>query len=157
MYEEIKRKFQATFLCDAQYIFSAPGRTELSGNHTDHQLGKVLAGAVDLDTVAAVAVNGENTIRVLSEGYPLCEIALDELSVRPEETGSTAALIRGTAAGIAARGFSIPGFNAYVTSRVLAGSGLSSSAAFEVLLGTVINRLSAADLDAQTEIGRAHV
>ena len=148
MYEELKRKFQATFLCEAQYIFSAPGRTELSGNHTDHQLGKVLAGAVDLDTVAAVALNGENTIRVLSEGYPLCEIALDELSVRPEETGSTAALIRGTAAGIAARGFSIPGFNAYVTSRVLAGSGLSSSAAFEVLLGTVINRLSAADLDA---------
>ena len=148
MYEELKRKFQATFLCEAQYIFSAPGRTELSGNHTDHQLGKVLAGAVDLDTVAAVALNGENTIRVLSERYPLCEIALDELSVRPEETGSTAALIRGTAAGIAARGFSIPGFNAYVTSRVLAGSGLSSSAAFEVLLGTVINRLSAADLDA---------
>ena len=148
MYEELKKKFQDMFRRAPQYVFSAPGRTELSGNHTDHQLGKVLAGAVDLDTVAAVALNGENTIRVLSEGYPLCEIELKDLSVRPEETGTSAALIRGTAAGIAARGRTVPGFDAYVTSRVLAGSGLSSSAAFEVLLGTVLNHLSAAGLDA---------
>ncbi len=148
MYEEIKKKFRSTFQREAQFVFSAPGRTELSGNHTDHQLGKVLAGAVDLDTVAAVALNGEATIRVLSEGYPLCEIGLEDLSVRPAESGTSAALIRGTAAGIAARGHAVPGFDAYVTSRVLAGSGLSSSAAFEVLLGTVINRLAGADLDA---------
>ena len=148
MYEELKQHFQDTFRRDARYLFSAPGRTELSGNHTDHQLGKVLAGAVDLDTVAAVALNGESVIRVLSEGYPLCEIALGDLSVHPEEAGTTAALIRGTAAGIAARGFSVPGFDAYVTSRVLAGSGLSSSAAFEVLFGTVINHLTGAGLSA---------
>ena len=148
MYEELKQKFHDFFHRPAQFLFSAPGRTELSGNHTDHQLGKVLAGAVNLDTVAAVALNGENRIRVRSEGYPLCEIDLSDLTVRPEETGTTAALIRGTAAGIAARGCTIPGFDAYVTSRVLAGSGLSSSAAFEVLLGTVINRLAEGGLDA---------
>ena len=147
MYEELKQKFQDVFHHRAQFLFSAPGRTELSGNHTDHQLGKVLAGAVDLDTVAAVALNGENTVRVLSEGYPLCEIAPDDLGIHPAETGTTAALIRGTAAGIAARGRSIPGFDAYVTSRVLAGSGLSSSAAFEVLFGTVFNHLTDAGLD----------
>ena len=148
MYEELKQKFRSTFHMPARYLFSAPGRTELSGNHTDHQLGKVLAGAVDLDTVAAVALNGERLIRILSEGYPLCEIDLDSLAVRPEETGTTAALIRGTAAGIAARGCTVPGFDAYVTSRVLAGSGLSSSAAFEVLLGTVIDRLAGAGMTA---------
>ncbi len=148
MYEELKQKFSETFSHRAQFLFSAPGRTELSGNHTDHQLGKVLAGAVNLDTVAAVALNGEPVIRVLSEGYPLCEIDLGDLAIHPEETGTTAALLRGTAAGIAARGYAIPGFDAYVTSRVLAGSGLSSSAAFEVLFGTVINHLAHGDLDA---------
>ena len=148
MYETLKQSFYHIFHHPAHYVFSAPGRTELSGNHTDHQLGKVLAGAVDLDTVAAVALNGESRIRVQSEGYPLCELELNDLAIRPEETGTTAALIRGTAAGIAARGFSIPGFDAYVTSRVLAGSGLSSSAAFEVLLGTIINHLTGAGLDA---------
>ncbi len=146
MYETLKEKFTAHFGRAAQYLFSAPGRTELGGNHTDHQLGRVLAAAVSVDTVAAVAENGENLIRVLSEGYPLCEISLDALAVRPEEYGSTAALIRGMAAGIAARGCAVPGFDAYVTSRVLPGSGLSSSAAFEVLIGTVINHLSACGL-----------
>lgn len=148
MYEELKKKFLAAFSREAKYLFSAPGRTELGGNHTDHQLGKVLAGAVDLDTVAAVALNGEQKIRVLSEGYPLCEIDLRDLAARSDEVGTSAALIRGIAAGIAARGRLVPGFDAYVTSRVLAGSGLSSSAAYEVLLGTVVNHLSAAGLDA---------
>ena len=146
MYEELKRRYRDAFSASARYVFSAPGRTELGGNHTDHQLGRVLAGAVDLDTTAAVAENGERVIRVQSEGYPLCEIALDSLAPRPEERRSTAALVRGIAAGIAARGYAIPGFNAYVTSRVLAGSGLSSSAAFEVLLGTVVDHLADAGL-----------
>ena len=146
MYEELKGKFAARFGRSAQFVFSAPGRTELGGNHTDHQLGRVLAAAVSVDTVAAVAENGEAVIRVLSEGYPLCEISLDALSVQPEEAGSTAALIRGMAAGIVAKGCAVPGFDAYVTSRVLPGSGLSSSAAFEVLMGTVINHLSGCGL-----------
>ena len=142
MHENLKEKFAALFGQKAQYIFSAPGRTELGGNHTDHQLGRILAASVSVDTVAAVAENGENVIRVLSEGYPLCEIALDALDIRPGEAGTTASLIRGIAAGIAAKGCGISGFDAYVTSRVLPGSGLSSSAAFEVLIGTIINHLS---------------
>ena len=144
MYDELKQKFLNTFHRSAQYLFSAPGRTEIGGNHTDHQLGRVLAGAVSLETVAAVAVNGENVIRVLSEGYPLCEIALDDLAIRPEEFGTTAALIRGVAAGTGLR----KGFDAYICSTVLPGSGLSSSAAFEVLLGTIASQLSGAGLNA---------
>ena len=144
MYENLKAGFFDTFGRKAQYIFSAPGRTEIGGNHTDHQLGRVLAGAVSLETVAAVAENGENVIRVLSEGYPQCEIALDDLAIRPEEFGSTKALIRGVAAGTGLK----KGFDAYVTSTVLPGSGLSSSAAFEVLLGTIANHLSGAGLTA---------
>ena len=144
MYEALKQAFFDTFGRQAQYLFSAPGRTEIGGNHTDHQLGRVLAGAVSLETVAAVAENGENIIRVQSEGYPRCEIALDDLSIRPEEFGSTAALIRGVAAGTGLK----KGFDAYVSSTVLPGSGLSSSAAFEVLLGVIANHLSGAGLNA---------
>ena len=144
MYENLKAGFFDTFGRNAQYIFSAPGRTEIGGNHTDHQLGRVLAGAVNLETVAAVAENGENVVRVLSEGYPLCEIALDDLAIRPEEFGTTKALIRGVAAGTGLK----KGFDACVTSTVLPGSGLSSSAAFEVLLGTIANHLSGTGLTA---------
>ena len=153
MYEELKRKFYGSFGHDAEYIFSAPGRTELGGNHTDHQLGLVLAGAVDVDAVAVVAVNGLEAIRVLSEGYPLCSIDLTCLEPQSEEAETTAALIRGVAAGFKDLGFAAPGFDAYVTSRILPGSGLSSSAAFEVLIGTIINRLSGCGLSA-VEIAR---
>ena len=146
MYEELKANFSVSFDRPWQYIFSAPGRTELGGNHTDHQHGRVLAAAVNLDSTAAVAVNGEDTIRVISEGYPICIIELSDLLARPEEQGSTAALIRGVAAGIAQRGHRLRGFDAYVSSRVLPGSGLSSSAAFEVLMGTVINHISGCGL-----------
>lgn len=141
MYEELKANFSVSFDQPWQYIFSAPGRTELGGNHTDHQHGQVLAAAVDLDTTAAVAENGENFIRVISEGYPMCIVELTDLLARPEEQGSTAALVRGVAAGIAQRGHRLCGFDAYVSSRVLPGSGLSSSAAFEVLMGTIINHI----------------
>ena len=148
MFEAIKQRFLETYSREPSYIFSAPGRTEIGGNHTDHQLGRVLAGAVDVDTLAAVAPNGEPVIRVLSEGYPLCEIDLDDLGIRPAEAGTTAALIRGVAGRIRELGHPVPGFDAYVTSRVLPGSGLSSSAAFEVLIGTVIDHLASCGLDA---------
>ena len=148
MFEDLKRSFQETFHHPARYIFSAPGRTEIGGNHTDHQLGRVLAGAVSVDTLAAVAENGDRVIRILSQGYPLCRIDLDSLEVHPEESGKTPALIRGVAAGIAGEGFPLCGFDAYVTSRVLPGSGLSSSAAFEVLIGTILNHLCGCGLDA---------
>ena len=148
MYESIKQSFAACFGRPARFLFSAPGRTELGGNHTDHQLGRVLAGAVSVDTLAAVAPNGEGVIRVQSEGYPLCTVSLDELEIRPQEFGSTLSLIRGVAARITQLGHRVHGFDAYVTSRVLPGSGLSSSAAFEVLLGTVINSLDGCGLSA---------
>ena len=121
--------------------FSAPGRTELSGNHTDHQRGRVLAGAVNLDMQAAVRVNGTNTIRILSQGYPLSEVSLLELKPIEAEINSTPALIRGVAARFVELGCKVEGFDAYMESTVLPGSGLSSSAAFEVLVGTIINHL----------------
>lgn len=135
------QKFTDFFSNKPQLLFSAPGRTELGGNHTDHQHGHVLAAAVNMDARAWVAENGTDTVRVKSEGYPLCEIALTDLTARPNERNTTAALIRGVAAGFVQRGEKLRGFDAYCTSTVLPGSGLSSSAAFEVLLGTVINHL----------------
>ncbi len=123
------------------YYFSAPGRTELGGNHTDHQRGCVLAAAVDLETTAEVMLNGTQVIRVLSDGYTPVEVALDDLGVHEEECNSTAALVRGVAAAFVQRGADVRGFDARVHSTVLPGSGLSSSAAFEVLMGTILNEL----------------
>ena len=126
---------------EKHYVFSAPGRTEISGNHTDHQCGCVLAAAVNLETVADVQLNGSNIIRVRSEGYPVVEVNLDNMNVVEEEKNSTAALIRGVAAAFVQRGAVLQGFDAAVHSTVLPGSGLSSSAAFEVLIGTILNHL----------------
>ena len=133
--------FSTAFGGEAQRYFSAPGRTEIGGNHTDHQRGRVLAGAVNLDTVAAVRVSGTNVIRVQSKGYPLCQVDLDNLEPVAAEINSTPALIRGVAARFAQLGCKVGGFDAYCESTVLPGSGLSSSAAFEVLIGTIINHL----------------
>ena len=133
--------FQNAFGCVPERYFYAPGRTEISGNHTDHQRGCVLAAAVDLHTRAAVKANGTNTIRVQSQGYPLTEVMLIDLSPVEAEKNTTAALIRGVAARFSQLGCPVGGFDAYIESSVLPGSGLSSSAAFEVLLGTIINHL----------------
>ena len=126
---------------EKHYVFSAPGRTEISGNHTDHQCGCVLAAAVNLEAVADVWLNGTNNIWIQSQGYPTIKVELDDLSVREEEKNSTAALIRGVAYSFAQRGAKLQGFDAVVNSTVLPGSGLSSSAAFEVLFGTILNEL----------------
>ena len=126
---------------ETKYIFSAPGRTEISGNHTDHQHGCVLAAAVNLETVAEVTLNGTDIICVRSEGYPEVAIDCKDLSVHSEEKNTTAALIRGVAAAFAQRGAKLRGFDASVRSTVLPGSGLSSSAAFEVLMGNIFNEL----------------
>ena len=123
------------------YFFSAPGRTEIGGNHTDHQRGRVLAAAVNLDTVAAVRRNGTDTIRVLSKGYPMSVVDLAELTPVAQEVNTTPALIRGVAARFVQLGCKVEGFDAYCESTVLPGSGLSSSAAFEVLMGTIVNCL----------------
>ena len=133
--------FAAAFGTAPERYFSAPGRTEIGGNHTDHQRGRVLAAAVNLDTVAAVRENGTDMIRILSKGYPRCEINVKELTPKEEEINSTPALIRGVAARFAQLGCKVKGFDAYCESTVLPGSGLSSSAAYEVLIGTIINHL----------------
>lgn len=123
-------------------LFSAPGRTEIGGNHTDHQHGRVLAGSVNLDVIAAAVPNDENVIRIQSEGYKMDVIDLAQLQPVDSERNRSASLVRGIAAYFAQAGRPVAGFNAYTTSNVPKGSGLSSSAAFEVLVGVMINSLS---------------
>ena len=122
-------------------VYSAPGRTELGGNHTDHQHGCVLAAAVDLEMRAAVTPNHDGVIRVFSQGFAPVEVALGDWTPRPEERNTTAALVRGMAAQFIRRGAALTGLDMRVTSQVPVGSGLSSSAAFEVLLGRVFSGL----------------
>ncbi len=142
MYEQLKQGFEKQYGRKPEFIFSAPGRTEISGNHTDHQHGCVMAAAVNREALAAVAENGTMTVRLLSEGYAPLQIDLNDMTVHPEEINTTAALIRGVAAKF--REYGLKGFDAYVTSTVLSGSGLSSSAAFEVLVGVIFNHLTQA-------------
>ena len=139
--QQLDSCFSEVFQTMPERYFSAPGRTEISGNHTDHQHGCVLAGAVNLDTVAAVRVNGTNKIRIQSKGYPMCEVSLEQLTPVESEINSTPALVRGVAARFAQFGCEVKGFDAYCESTVLPGSGLSSSAAYEVLIGTILNGL----------------
>lgn len=124
-------------------IFSAPGRTEVGGNHTDHQHGSVVAGGVDMDVIAIVAENADNVIRVKSKGYDMDVVNVGEFDKCDNETGRAISLIRGVCHKFAELGYDIKGFNAYTTSNVLKGSGLSSSAAFETLLGNIVNGLFA--------------
>ncbi|MFW6288896.1 MAG: galactokinase [Spirochaetota bacterium] len=123
------------------WLASAPGRTELSGNHTDHNNGKVLAAAIDLDSIAAAIAREDDVVRVSSEGFPTAEISLAELEPIDAEHESTTALIRGVAAGFRRDGYRIGGFDATVSSTVLPGSGLSSSASFEVLIGVLFDAM----------------
>lgn len=122
-------------------LFSAPGRTEIGGNHTDHQHGRVLAGSVTFDMVAAVSPNGLGELRVQSEGYDLCVVDLKELDARKEEENTSISVLRGSCAAYAQRGAVLEGLDVYITSDVPKGSGVSSSAAFEVLIGTILNEL----------------
>ena len=124
------------------FLFSVPGRTEVQGNHTDHQHGRVLAAAIDRDLIAVAAMNGEDTVRITSEGYPEDVVPLS-LSGCPDEVPnySSLALIAGTLGGFEERGYQVGGFDAYTQSLVLKGSGISSSAAFEVMVGNLLNHL----------------
>lgn len=122
-------------------VFSAPGRTEVGGNHTDHNHGKVLAAGVDLDAIAVASKNDDNTVRIKSEGYGMDVAELDDLSIHDKETSHSASLVRGVCAGFVKWGYKIGGFDAATASDVISGSGLSSSAAFEVLVGTMLNYL----------------
>ena len=140
---EVTEGFHQTFDRPAQALFSAPGRTEIGGNHTDHQRGCVLAASVDLDILAAAAPTQSGVIRVLSQGYPMTEVDLRELTPRQDEVNTSAALIRGVAARMSEMGCDLHnrGLDVYMTSTVPKGSGLSSSAAYEVLIGTMLNEL----------------
>ena len=122
-------------------LFSAPGRTEIGGNHPDHQHGLVLAGSVNLDVIAVVAENQDGIVRIKSQGYPQDTVNITELEPQASEKGCASALIRGVLAAFKQNGYNIGGFDAYTTSNVLKGSGLSSSAAFEVLVSNIVNGL----------------
>ena len=143
-YEAAVGEFEKLFGAGREVgLSSAPGRTEVGGNHTDHQQGRVLAAGVNLDVIAVAGKNDDNVIRIQSAGFPMDTIDLSDVSVRESEKNTAASLIRGVAAKFAALGYRIGGFDAYTTSSVLKGSGLSSSAAFETIVGTMLNSLYA--------------
>jgi len=138
-YSDAVREFRALYgECEMVELYSAPGRTEIGGNHTDHNHGRVLAASINLDVIAVVA-RTDGVIHVKSAGYKMDTIMLDDLSVHEEDVNHAASLIRGVADGFVRNGYKVGGFCAYTTSNVLKGSGLSSSAAFEVLIGTILN------------------
>lgn len=141
-YISIVESFEELYGNDREVgVFSAPGRTEVGGNHTDHNHGKVLAASVNLDAVAVAGKNSDNIIRVKSKGYKMDVVDVSDMSIHDEETGHSASLVRGVCAAFIERGYAVGGFDAATASDVLSGSGLSSSAAFEVLLGTILNHL----------------
>ncbi len=154
---ELMLEYGETFPCsdDAEtLLFSTPGRTELGGNHTDHQHGHGLAASVNLDTIACVVPNNSQTIRIKSRHHRLAEVDLSDLSVKKEETGNSVSLLRGVAARLTQLGYTMGGFDAYTTTRVLRGSGLSSSAAFEVLTATIMNQLFCGGALSSTELAK---
>lgn len=140
-YLDILDQAEKAFGDDEATIFSAPGRTEVGGNHTDHQLGKVVAASINLDIVAVVIPTNDHTVRYMSPGFAVKPVDVSDLEIKDSEKNTTEALIRGTAAGLVDKGYSIGGFKAYAESDVLPGSGMSSSAAFEVLIGTIFSGL----------------
>ncbi len=142
-YRKAVEEYRKYFGADGENIriFSSPGRTEIGGNHTDHNCGKVLVASVDLDIIAIVEPTGEPYAVIKSEGHEENRISIDELDIVESEKNTPTALLRGVTAGFKKRGFSIGGFRAYTTSNVVIGSGLSASAAFEVLIGTIYSYL----------------
>ena len=156
-FAKVIKGFQVTFPKNAQAqigLYSAPGRTEIGGNHTDHQYGCVLAASVNLDAIAAAALNGTDVIRFYSEGYGLIEADLSVLEPVESEKESTLALIRGMAALAIKRGYEVKGIDVYCTSNVLGGSGLSSSAAFETLMGVILNDMFCGNVFDAVEIAK---
>lgn len=139
---------------DNVFLFSAPGRTEVGGNHTDHQHGRVLTGSVNLDVIAVVAENDERIVRVKSAGYDMDTVCLKSTVSDEKEKGKSIALIRGMCGIFESNGYSVSGFDAYTTSNVLKGSGLSSSAAFEVLIGNILSHMFNGGKVSATEIAK---
>lgn len=140
-YQKAVEKFEELYGAGETEIYSAPGRSEVGGNHTDHQHGEVLAASINLDAIGIVRKKEEPVIELLSEGYEKITVDLSDLEKREEEEGTSVGIIRGMAYGLKQNGHEIGGFQAYVTSDVLNGAGMSSSAAFETLVGTIISGL----------------
>lgn len=141
-YVETLNDFGELFGYDREVsIMSAPGRTEVCGNHTDHNNGKVLAASINLDAIAVASKNDDNTIRVKSKGHRMNVVDLNDLEPNEDNFGDSTTLVQGVAAGIKNLGYAVSGFDACTTSDVMGGSGLSSSAAFEVLLGSVLSHM----------------
>ncbi|MFN8258956.1 MAG: galactokinase family protein [Bacteroidales bacterium] len=140
-YTALLNQFQKSFGHNEALLFSSPGRTEIGGNHTDHNYGRVLAGAINLDNAAVAAKNNSNKVRIESAGYPRFEVDLSNLKADKAEFFTSGSLVRGISARLKELGFNIGGFDACIDGGVPKGSGLSSSASFEVLIGTIINQL----------------
>lgn len=132
--------YQSLYADEEVSIYSAAGRSEISGNHTDHQHGCVLAGSINLDAIGVVSKQ-ENVIKVVSDSFDIQAIDLNDLEKKEEEVGTSEALIRGVVYKLKELGYEIGGFKAFITSDVLMGAGLSSSAAFETIIGTIIDGL----------------
>lgn len=135
------RRFEEIYEPGEVNIFSAPGRSEVGGNHTDHQHGTVLAASINLDSIGVVRATNDNVIRLVSDEYEEIVISLDDILLKQEEKETTTALIKGVVSGFLNRQYKVGGFSAFVTSDVLIGAGLSSSAAFETLIGTILSGL----------------
>ena len=140
-YASLMNEFQKVYGTDDVSLFSSPGRTEIGGNHTDHNYGRVLAGAVNLDNIAVAAKNGTNIIRIKSVGYPEFQVDLSSLEIDSTQFYTSSSLVKGICVRMKEKGFAIGGFDACIDGRVPKGSGLSSSASFEVLIGAIINHL----------------
>ncbi|MBQ1317054.1 MAG: galactokinase, partial [Lachnospiraceae bacterium] len=140
-YEKLYERARALYGEGDYRLFSAPGRSELIGNHTDHQLGRVMAAAVNIDSLAWAKKTDKPLIRIDSEGFAIAPVDLKETEVKAEEKNTTESLIRGMAVIFEEEGYKSGGFDAAVTSEVLPGSGISSSASFEILVGEIINHL----------------
>lgn len=140
-YVEAIKRFEEIYEPGEVMVFSAPGRSEVGGNHTDHQHGTVLAASINLDSIGVVRATNDNVIRLVSDDYDEIVISLDDILLKQEEKETTTALIKGVVSGFLNRQYEVGGFSAYITSDVLIGAGLSSSAAFETLIGTILSGL----------------
>ena len=140
-YTDAISRFEKIYGAGEISVFSAPGRSEIGGNHTDHQHGEVLAASINLDAIGVVKKTGDRVVRLVSDDYPEVVVDLEDMSVKEEEKGTTLALVKGVLAGFMEYKLNIGGFCAYITSDVLIGAGLSSSAAFETLIGTILSGL----------------
>ncbi len=142
-YSHAIEEFSKLYGCDRDvYLFSVPGRSEVSGNHTDHNYGRVLAASITLDIIAVVSKNSDATVRIKSEGYREDVVLISETDKPKEENFfKSRGIVAGMCKGFSDRGYNVAGFDAYTTSEVFKGSGLSSSAAFEVMVGNILNHL----------------